>query len=407
MRHRYRRASLVAALWLASAGTGHTDERDGESLYRVAFGAGYATASEDLTAGNLTLSGVGVAGSVGTGLFVVRNLAFHVEMFGGILIDPSIEIAGATGTLDGGLSRVAVGVGPTYYFMPANLYAALSLGTGLVNVDAGPASGGTDLGFAAELLVSKEWFVSSGWGIGVSAQLLTMALPDENTLQIFGAGVLLSASYSANSRPRPLRYRYQDAEAPPATDALASPPLPASGDAEPWPGPIAPEASVQTPAAPSEVTHAAPATRTHRGRGWAIDVPVEWVEADRAERDELAHLREPTLVGAQFTSISVEARYFPADARAFVATRLVELGASVVRHAERSVAGLPGGEIEWRAAGASPSAAIEHVTADGGAAYVVRCTADAARLQAERERCTRMLTSFRFETPTSPRSPGH
>ena len=71
-----------------------------------------------------------------------------------------------------------VGAGVTYWFMPVNLYLTGTLGIGTLRVDGGGNSDTSDAGFALEMALGKEWFVSDRWGLGIGAGFTYHAIPD-------------------------------------------------------------------------------------------------------------------------------------------------------------------------------------------------------------------------------------
>ena len=58
----------------------------------------------------------------------------------------------------------------------------------------------TDPGFGMDLLVGKEWWVSSSWGLGLAAQFIYGSAKDrEPALErwtTFGGGLLFTATYN-------------------------------------------------------------------------------------------------------------------------------------------------------------------------------------------------------------------
>jgi len=63
-----------------------------------------------------------------------------------------------------------IGIGATYYFMPADIFLTGTIGTGYFKFDDQYSNNG--LAFQAE--VGKEWWVSPNWGLGVGLVLLDM-----------------------------------------------------------------------------------------------------------------------------------------------------------------------------------------------------------------------------------------
>ena len=101
--------------------------------------------------------------------------------------------------MNGDLSVFAFGGGLTYYIMPANVYLAGSVGFGqAVFEDYRGAVDGSDLGLGVNLMVGKEWWVGSDWGLGVAGQGIILATDDEflGNITAFSTNILFSATYN-------------------------------------------------------------------------------------------------------------------------------------------------------------------------------------------------------------------
>jgi hypothetical protein len=100
---------------------------------------------------------------------VSPNLAIHATMWGWLVSDPDVTVAGFTGsTSNVDLSMGAFGAGITYYFMPVNIYLSGSFGVASLTLDVPGYSFETDAGFAADFTAGKEWWVGNSWGLGVA-----------------------------------------------------------------------------------------------------------------------------------------------------------------------------------------------------------------------------------------------
>lgn len=95
-----------------------------------------------------------------------------------------------------------LGGGVAYYLEPMNLFFSGTFGLSGFTVDDQYNSNvvDTDAGFGIDLLVGKEWWVSSSWGLGLAAQFIYGTAKDRepavgrwNTL---GGGLLFSATYN-------------------------------------------------------------------------------------------------------------------------------------------------------------------------------------------------------------------
>lgn len=192
--------------------------RPGDSAYthdgllvRLAVGFGYtssAVGDGGSGDGKLALTGGGGFASLAIGGMLTENLTLNADLFGLASFEPSVELGGERlGSLaDTRMSVGAVGIGLTYYLTPANVYFAGSFGAAVGTLETrGRVLGVTyvreaksDVGFAINLMVGKEWWVGREWGLGVAGQLILGSLPTESgeDISVFGLGVLFSATYN-------------------------------------------------------------------------------------------------------------------------------------------------------------------------------------------------------------------
>jgi hypothetical protein len=157
----------------------------------------------------VTVSGLDLACSFAIGGAIADNLILNVDLFGGRVFEPEVDRDGTDlGDADrleedlGIGERVelgGLGLGVTYYIMPINLYLAGSVGLGrAVFEDANGERRGSDFGFAANVMVGKEWWVAPEWGVGVAGQLLLLRAEDDilGTVGGLGVNVMFSATYN-------------------------------------------------------------------------------------------------------------------------------------------------------------------------------------------------------------------
>jgi len=184
------------------------EEHDGFFL-RFALGIGGASWSEADTVeaglgGDLEVSGVGSGLEIAIGATVTDNLAIHATLFGMGVSDPDVTVGGtALGKAENTtLTGRAIGVGLTYYLMPINVYLSGSIGVGSARFTFNSGKSDeikidTQDGYALDLIVGKEWWVSDQWGIGIAAQLVHMNVPDvDTTLVGTGYHLMFSATYN-------------------------------------------------------------------------------------------------------------------------------------------------------------------------------------------------------------------
>ncbi len=173
----------------------------GHFFMRLSAGAGFSSMASD-DSSETTLSGIGGMGSFAFGATIAPNIALGVDFFGLSMLEPSVEVEGNDlGDAENTRASLgAIGIGATFYVMPANLYFAGSIGAGVASLefrDSGfSAKADSEVGLAASLMVGKEWWVARRWGIGIAAQAIFASLETESGagLNVFGFGLLFTAT---------------------------------------------------------------------------------------------------------------------------------------------------------------------------------------------------------------------
>lgn len=173
-------------------------------LMRLSAGFGYVRASKDTFLGSLELSGGGGIASFAFGAMIAPNLALNADLFGASAFEPSATIGGVEfGRVDNTTVSVgAIGIGVTYYLMPANVYLALSFGAakGRIEVDTGGSDSSastSEVGFAVNAMIGKEWWVGREWGIGIAGQFIIGTLPaNGGDIHPMAVGVALTATFN-------------------------------------------------------------------------------------------------------------------------------------------------------------------------------------------------------------------
>lgn len=168
---------------------------------RLALGVGYGHASSrtDGAGGDGPgFSGGGLGFDIAIGGSVLTNLAIHAEFFGMAMPSPKVR-NGNRALVGADVQLGAFGVGLTYHIMPVNLFVSGAAGLGTVafeREDATPDS--TRLGVATHLMVGKEWWVDSQWGVGLAGQLMWVSAADRTYDHVNGLAVnlLFSATYN-------------------------------------------------------------------------------------------------------------------------------------------------------------------------------------------------------------------
>ena len=155
------------------------------------------------------LSGFGFGTSIGIGGALAENVILNADLFHATIFDPSVRVDGhhvgdandVGGELGIGedVDLVGLGIGVTYYIMPANVYLAGSAGFGqAVFTGHRGDRAGSDIGIAGNLMVGKEWWVGNDWGLGIAGQAILLGAHDDILGRIngFALNVMFSATYN-------------------------------------------------------------------------------------------------------------------------------------------------------------------------------------------------------------------
>jgi hypothetical protein len=149
-----------------------------------------------------TISGPGAAFEFALGTMVGEQLALNMD------IVLAHSVAAEHGVLeDTTFTAVHLGVGVTYWVMPANVYLAASLGAARSSVDGKPVridievptSDPSRVGLGLHLALGKQWWLSRRVGLGASLSLLSSIASNpiggEDTDRIvLGAALALTAT---------------------------------------------------------------------------------------------------------------------------------------------------------------------------------------------------------------------
>jgi len=143
--------------------------------------------------------GVGLGISVGGSL--VENLAVHADFRGTLISNPTQRAFGRKSEFDADIVFESMSLGVTYYIMPANIYASLAAGVGVLAFeDDSGASKDTSAGLTVSGQVGKEWWVGADWGLGIAGQLLYMRVNDyvidEERMHGLSFCLMFSATYN-------------------------------------------------------------------------------------------------------------------------------------------------------------------------------------------------------------------
>jgi hypothetical protein len=126
----------------------------------------------DKLAGNYdyVYTGTGAQFDLKLGGAIQENLILHATLTSNSLVGPTVKSDGQSMKASNNvtLSESMIGVGLTYYVMPSNIFLSGSLGLGNFSTQDTNNNNNisSDRGFAMQLKVGREWWVSSRWGLG-------------------------------------------------------------------------------------------------------------------------------------------------------------------------------------------------------------------------------------------------
>jgi hypothetical protein len=180
----FRAASAAAICVLLGASFGDSfagEPRTHDAFFlRLSAGGGYGKTSADDGVDEIELSGPAGNANFAIGGIVAPNLALHGTLWGWSVADPDVDFNGVTlGSANNTqLTMSAVGIGITYYIMPAGLYLSPSVGAAIGTLEVAGNEYNTDTGFAFDATIGKEWWVGDGWGLGVAGAFGYHSIPD-------------------------------------------------------------------------------------------------------------------------------------------------------------------------------------------------------------------------------------
>ena len=186
----------------AAYGTSPIETHDGFYL-RMGLGGGYLQSSGSMAGtGELKLSGAAVGLDFALGGVVSPNLILFGELAFLSVSSPTVTLNGASGSANGvSFDHIGFGPGLAYYVEPANVYVsgALIFGKLQIQNDNNTVTAQTKMGFGANLMVGKEWWVSPQWGLGAALQLMLASNQDNGadvTYSTLGVALAFSATFN-------------------------------------------------------------------------------------------------------------------------------------------------------------------------------------------------------------------
>lgn len=149
----------------------------------------------------MTFSGWGAGLNLSVGGSPIPNLSIGGIIGGNLAINPELSIEnGRSLSLDDITYSVFTLGAFINYYMPWNFFVTLSPMLTTINLEEDDDSLESDFGFGLRLEVGKEWWVSSNWGLGLSAYFLYSRnnLDDDIDIKMntYSGGLMLSVTYN-------------------------------------------------------------------------------------------------------------------------------------------------------------------------------------------------------------------
>jgi hypothetical protein len=180
------------------------EQHDGFYL-RVSIGADYLSAGAEAQGRSQKLTGGGLLLHMALGGAPTENVVVFAEFLYHSAINPDIEQQGRTLSTDRQtLAAGGLGAGIAFFVMPANACIAASVILASMNSRShGVMNFETESGVGGNLVLGKEWWVSSNWGLGAAAQLFLgranekIALAGTKPAWLFyGLGLAVTATFN-------------------------------------------------------------------------------------------------------------------------------------------------------------------------------------------------------------------
>lgn len=174
--------------------------------FRMSLGPSSVYTHQSLDGGSHEISANGMLFEFAVGEMIGQAVSLHVDL--ALFYAAEAQSSGAVEPVS--FTAVHAGVGATYWFMPANIYATGSFGLASSSVESGRISivGDVDLpylevshvGAGLHLGAGKQWWVSRRTGLGLSASLLAMEMASGQGKNVgprllIGASVMATLSY--------------------------------------------------------------------------------------------------------------------------------------------------------------------------------------------------------------------
>lgn len=201
-----RYPSIIAALLFTStaASAQEYNEHVHDGFYlRLQVGGGYLRAAASDVSPTIAVKGPSANINAEIGFALFNNFILYGKFYGAASPNPSIQVGDLSmDNLGDEWSQNfgAVGLGVTYYIMPANIYLSGAITyTQLSISERNEKVAETDLGGGLHLGIGKEWWVSKNWGLGIGAELALGRIRDEGSSDnwnVTNVAIVLSATYN-------------------------------------------------------------------------------------------------------------------------------------------------------------------------------------------------------------------
>ena len=171
--------ALISCLFAMNAEGQSVDSMSTHQGFHVEFGIGpsFGSIESEIENGTTeleaTFTGTGLAMDLHVGHSISRSLVLTGHLFTRYVYTPHIEVNGVTGlaNADYTIGEIGYGAAITWYKMPSDLYAGLTLGLGGFNFKNKSEDQDFDEegGFSWQVRAGKHWWVSNTWGVTLGA----------------------------------------------------------------------------------------------------------------------------------------------------------------------------------------------------------------------------------------------
>ena len=196
--------SAAAQAAPAPASADPTYQRHRGFFIRPELGLGYFGASASSGGIDLSVKGGGANFGLAIGGAVSEDFILAGQVWDYVASSPTVTIKSngseLSGTADGSAGLVGYGLLLNWYFMPSNLYAAVTPSFTRLVASNGTSSSTSEWGFGVRGAFGKEWWVSDHWGLGLAGSLALSSNKDSGsgspTWGSWALGLSFSATYN-------------------------------------------------------------------------------------------------------------------------------------------------------------------------------------------------------------------